>query len=33
MHEHKVQGSVPIIGIPNTKPNGTIDLGSVRFLV
>ena len=29
VHELVVQGSVPVLGIPNTKPDGTVDLNGV----
>ena len=32
VHKHKVPESVPVLGIPNTKPNGTIDLNGVGYV-
>lgn len=29
VHDQAVEGSLPVIGIPNTKPDGTIDLNGV----
>lgn len=32
VHELPVEGSVPVMGIPNTKPNGVIDLEGVGYV-
>lgn len=29
VHDHVVEGSIPVIGIPNTKPDGTVDMTGV----
>jgi len=32
VHDRPVEGAVPVLGIPNTKPDGTVDLDGVGYV-